>query len=254
MEINFIGQCGFIFKTNELSIAIDPMLDELIEHGVNWRIYPPVFAPEELAVDYIICTHEHVDHMAMDTVRGALKSHPNTKIIVPKGCVKLLLEAEILAENIVGINDGETVDLEFGVKVSGISTAHPIHQVDANGDDCNLACCIEFDGKKIVHLGDTYYTERLKDSLKNLGDIDLFFTPINGMDEDKAKRGLIGNMSCEESAKLAVELGAKLTIPTHFDMIVGNTENPDNFIKELQKIDRNSKYIIPVIGKKIIVE
>ena len=40
MTINYIGQCGFIICTDELALAIDPVLNDLIDaKGVSLRRY-----------------------------------------------------------------------------------------------------------------------------------------------------------------------------------------------------------------------
>ncbi len=82
---------------------------------------------------------------------------------------------------------------------------------------------------------------------------DVLFPPINGRDEVREAKGIIGNLSCNEAAVLADKLGVELVIPTHFDMIVGNTANPDEFREYLLKLNPNNKFIIPVLSKECFV-
>lgn len=256
IEIEYLGQCGFIVRSESVSVAIDPVLNDLADDdGNSIRLYPAVFPAKELQVDYVLCTHDHIDHLALETVTEVAKSSVKTGFIVPSGCIVAMVQNGIPEDRILGIKDLETVDIENGkLCVTGISTAHPVHQTDENGLDHNLAYCIVADGKQLVHLGDTYRTERLTENLKKQGKIDVFFPPINGRDEEREAQGIIGNLSAEEAAEFAVDLKAEMTIPTHFDMVKGNTEDPQKFADALLRLNEKAKYEIPKFGKNIILE
>lgn len=250
MKIIYLGQCGFLFENENVKFAIDPVLNDIYDDdGNNIRLYPAVMKPEMLEVDYIFCTHEHIDHMDIPTLKQCIKAHPDIDLIVPKGSVSLLVNEGICENNIIGILDAEKIKLNSSLTVTGISTAHPEHKVDENGMDQNLAYNIECDGKRYVHLGDTYITNRLYNSLKDIPDIDILFAPINGRDEEREAIGIIGNMSCEEVAKLSDDLKVKCTVPMHFDMVVGNTEDPQKFVEELYKLDDKANYWIPKLNQ-----
>ncbi|MCQ2602162.1 MAG: MBL fold metallo-hydrolase, partial [Treponema sp.] len=222
-------------------------LCDLIENGTSIRNYPPVMAAEDLNADYILCTHDHIDHLAVETVSKAAASS-KTKFIVPEGCVEILAELGIPSDRITGIADQETKVFEkFSVK--GISTAHPVHQKDSNGKDRNLAFAISIDDRQIVHLGDTYYTARLEKALKELNAIDIFIVPINGMDDEKAKAGIIGNLSIEEAADLCSKLDVANAVPSHFDMVKGNTADPIEFEKLMKEKCPEQKVWIPELDK-----
>lgn len=234
-EIKYYGQCGFSLASEGVSVAIDLVLNDLFDDDGNpIRNYPPVCKPEDVKVDYVLCTHEHIDHMAIQTIKGIADSSPETVFVLPKGCAAFLTDEGIKSERVIGLSDGETISLKNGkLKITGLSVAHPVHMLDTDGNDRNLAYAIDIKGQTFVHLGDTYYTERLFEELRTVGNIDVLFTPINGMDEEKAKIGLIGNMSYQESADLAKALGVKMAVPTHFDMVIGNTEDPEKFVNAL---------------------
>lgn len=244
MNIKFLGQCGFVFESEKISFAIDPVLNDLVENGQSIRNYPPVFEPEELNVNYVFCTHNHIDHLALETVSKIADKNQNTEFIIPNGCINILKKQGINSERIHGLKAGETLFLE-GLKVLGISTAHPVHNVEDN-----LAYSIVFDGKHIVHLGDTYLTQQLKKDLLNIGKIDYFFPPINGMDEEKAAKGIIGNLNIKEAVELTNILQPEIVIPTHYDMVKGNTANPQEFVDEMKKVNSNQKIkILPLANK-----
>ena len=105
---------------------------------------------------------------------------------------------------------------------------------------------------RILHLGDTYLTNQLLEDLQKLPTPHLFLPPINGSDYFRTKRNCIGNLSSIEAARLSVLLHADLTIPTHFDMIEGNTVDPLNFVRELWSENPAAKWHIPALGERFI--
>lgn len=252
ISIEFLGQCGFRIATEKFSMAIDPVCNDLLdEQGKTIRNYPPVCTPEELNVDYIFCTHDHIDHMPKETLVRVAKHSEKTIFIVPKGCVQEVVSWGIAKEWVLGFAEEQKVvmgDSLFSWKA--FSAAHPVHKVDENGDNHNQVYCFEIDGKRLVHLGDTYLTERLLRDLKSIGMMNVLFPPINGRDEMREAQGIIGNLNYQEAADLAIELNADLVIPTHFDMVQGNTEDPEKFVAYLSQKDPKKKVWIPVLKEK----
>lgn len=243
-EITFLGQCGFKITFPTLTIAIDPCLNDLTENGSTIRLYPPVMEPEDLKAHYIFCTHDHIDHIAEETVSRIAENSPYTKFIIPSGCREFLNKLGVPDDRIITLNHNQTKTIEDTITVKGISTAHPVHQVDQNGQDHNLAYSIKINGIHLVHLGDTYHTQQLENDLLSLEKIHIFFPPINGMDDIRAKAGIIGNLSISEAADLTAKLKPQLTIPTHFDMVKGNTADPEEFVRQLKRVSSNLKTLV----------
>jgi hypothetical protein len=50
--------------------------------------------------------------------------------------------------------------------------------------------------------------------------------PINGRDARRYSSNIIGNMTYQEAADLVGGLPVELTVPAHFDMFDGNSEDP----------------------------
>lgn len=251
----YIGQCGYIFKYKDIVIAIDPVLNDLCnEAGESVRNYPSPFSSEQLKVDLVLCTHDHADHLAPETVEGLLKNK-DALLIIPEGCKGRADELGIDSKQVIGLNDKEIKALQIRgteIIINGISTAHPEHNVDSLGRDTNLAYSIIVGGKRILHLGDTYLTSRLLKELEQISNLDLFIAPINGRDIFRESRGIIGNMEAEEVANLASMMRPGLTIPSHYDMVEGNTVDPCRFVSAIYEIDNSIAWKLPVLGECII--
>lgn len=249
----YIGQLGFIYKYQDTVIYIDPVLNDMVDsQGKTVRYYEIPFSPEQVEADYVFGTHGHDDHIAKETIRGIAKNDKHTKFIIPIGCKCILEECEVASERVVGMQDGKKYELG-NMTITSFSAAHPEHVLDEDNPDMALGYCMQFGDKiTVVHLGDTYLTQKVYESLKGLNTPNILFTPINGGDYFRTARNCIGNLEAEEAARLAIDLHADMTIPAHYDMIKGNTVNPWRFVETLHAEAPYAKFHLPVLGERFI--
>ena len=246
-----LGQCGFVWK-QRVTVYIDPVLNDMKdETGASKRLYPPPFLPDAVRGDYVLCTHGHGDHMAVETLTGIAAFDDHMRFVVPEAWEDTLVEAGIKRERILGARAGKRMELP-GITIDPISAAHPVHETDDRGRNTALCYHVVMGNVRLMHLGDTYLTDWLLENLRRLPAPHLFFPPINGGDYFRTKRDCIGNLSYVEAAGLASLLHADLTIPTHFDMIRGNTIDPLIFAGELMEQNPGAKWHIPALGERFI--
>ncbi|MGN1031256.1 MAG: MBL fold metallo-hydrolase, partial [Butyricicoccaceae bacterium] len=234
------------------TVYIDPVLNGMPdEDGCERRLYPIPFKPDTVRADYLICTHGHSDHLAMQTVTAAAAADPHLKLIVPRGCVPLLKDSRIAPERIIPADAGKMMELP-GLTVRPVSAAHPVHQTDEAGADLALCYSLRMGQTELLHLGDTYLTGQLLHDLQALPAPHLFFPPINGSDYFRTARDCIGNLEPLEAARLAAMLHADLSIPTHFDLVQGNTMDPLRFAQALWQENPAAKWHIPALGERFL--
>lgn len=249
----YIGQCGIVIKWAGQILMIDPVLNDITTaDGVTRRHYPAPFAPDALAPDWVICTHGHSDHLAPATVGPLAAAFPETRFLLPAGCRQQAAALGIAPERMTLLVPGGSAQLSEGLSIRALSAAHPTHICDPSDPAMALSYALELGGIRVVHLGDTYLTEALLSDLQGLEPPHIFLPPINGDDRFRAMRRCIGNLEAEEAAKLAAHLGADLTIPTHYDMMQGNTVDPLRFAAELRRISPASRWRIPALGEKLL--
>lgn len=257
----FLGQTGAAFRFRGRTYLIDPMLVDLFEYGQYWRTYEVPFSPDEIQADYVLCTHSHIDHMSCETIRGLIKANPDIRFVFPTGCEKYvrtfldqLFSSGIIkadGDNLVPVKPGQQLKLG-DIYVTAFSTAHPRHIYDEEDESMSLGYSLLFDDYRVTHLGDTFLTDELYGTLREFH-TDAFFPPVNGDDFFRRRRGIIGNMEAEEEALLADDIGAGISFPMHFDLIRGNTCDPERFVNRLYQINPERKCRIPVPGQKVVL-
>lgn len=225
----FLGQTAFAFKYKETVLYIDPMLNDLKDdNGKSLRNFPSPLNPSSVKADFVFCTHGHIDHFADPSVKNILTSNPDAKLFIPSGCNKFISDYGINKNQVISLSPEENCETtDFSIKA--ISAAHPQHIYDKTNPDMALGYIISFGNIRIAHLGDTYLTKELYNELSSCGKIDVIFVPVNGTDFFRAEQNLVGNLEPEEAAVLCQKLKVNLAIPTHYDMIKGNTVNPIRF-------------------------
>ena len=208
MIIRFLGQSGYIIKTDKAEIVIDPYLSDCVNRVAGRpRTLPIPINPQNISCEAVICTHNHLDHLDPDTV--AQINDKQFFITTNEGKTEL---NKLGKEQVVSLNVGESTvigDIE-------ITAVFADHTVEAFG------LIVKAENKTLYFSGDTLYNEKLFDIAKYKPDIT--FICINGR---------LGNMNVDEALITAKRIGAKINIPNHYDMFASNSENPYLFSENI---------------------
>ena len=204
MKIRFLGQSGYLLESGNYSIMIDPYLSDSVNRASGKaRLLPIPIEPRDFSCDAVICTHDHLDHLDPDTVTAMKDSQ---LFITTNGGKERL--AALGRNNVTAIVEGESVKIgDFA-----ITAVFADHTVEAFG------VIVKAEGKTLYFSGDTLYNEKLFGIKKYSPDVT--FICINGR---------LGNMNVEEALVTAKQIGARINIPTHYDMFASNSEDPRLF-------------------------
>ena len=245
----WFGQMGFALKMGSKTLFVDLFLPG------GERVRPnPATAEEICGVDFFFGTHNHGDHIDRRMWPVYAKNNPNAKFFVPDLLKKGVAERTgIDIERFIGINDGCSVTVD-GITVTGVASAHEFLDQDAEtGRYPHMGYVIEANGCKVYHSGDCCNYEGLQTKLSKFGQFNVMFLPINGRSGRQYAHNIIGNFTYQEAVDLAGMLQPKLVVPGHYDMMLGNTQDPYLFADFLESKYKGQKYWIGWYGEKVEV-
>ena len=204
MKVTWLTQAGLLFENENIKILVDPYLsDSLSKKGAKFARRMPIDERYfECDPDIILITHEHEDHLNVETLSRILEksTHPIT-FLAPYSAYKKLLELGG-EHNYVMLNP-HSVWGERGV------TFYATH---AEHSDRSAVGFIIDDGRKTYYVsGDTLYNYDVIDDVLDLAPdgVDYAFLPINGKGN---------NMNAKDAADFAYEIGAKCAVPLHYGL------------------------------------
>lgn len=245
-SICYLGQVGFLLQRAGVTLVIDPYLSDSVDRLPGtpknfWvRAYAPPFQPEELKeVDLVLCTHDHLDHVDPQTLRGIATASPNCRFFAPKLSVATMIENGLPAERIDKVNEGDVLTFH-GIRIEPVASAHETYEKDEEGNQRFLGYLIHWDGVTLYHAGDTISTPELVQTLSKHR-IDVGFLPINGRNEERHKLGIVGNLTSAEAVELATDLKFDLLIPTHHDLYPNNGTTLAEFVSAWEKLPASKR-------------
>lgn len=209
MNIKFLGQTGYIITTSTTEIILDPYLSESVNRVEGRpRMLPIPIEPKSICCDAVICTHNHLDHLDPDTVSEIGKEQFYVTTNEGKEELKRLGRY-----NVTALEPGDSL-MVGDIKVTAVFADHTVEAI-------GLIVCGE--GNTLYFSGDTLFNEKLFDISAYKPDIT--FICINGR---------LGNMNVNQALITAEKIGARVNIPSHYDMFSSNSEDPALFTENIK--------------------
>jgi len=235
----WLGQSGFVIKYREMILYIDPYLSERQTARYKDTDQPrvrmtaaPLRGWQVRHADLILCTHRHGTHMDVGSLPAMLRGSRGARLVLPKSAAGY---AHAQGIDYVRMT---TTDVDLPVEFSKQGESCHIEAVPAaheevdfrplEGHGC-LGYLLRFGGWTIYHSGDCVPYEGLAERLKPRR-VSVALLPINGRD---AARGVPGNFTIEEAARLAEEIRAEWLVPMHYDMFSFDTVDVNRFIDHM---------------------
>lgn len=248
----WLGQSGFLIQFQGKHLLFDPYLSDSLSKKYaqtdkpHTRISELVVEPSLLnMIDVVTSSHNHTDHLDAETLLPIFEQNPTVKFVIPEANRAFVCERLQCENNFpIGLNDLQSIDIE-GFTITGVPAAHNSIERDEAGNLKFMGFIVAFGNYKVYHSGDTLWYDGIVETLKPF-QVDVAFLPING---NKAERRVAGNLNYEEAARLGKEIGAKLTIPHHYDLFEFNTENPENFAQKAEEY--GISYKVLQLGERV---
>jgi L-ascorbate metabolism protein UlaG (beta-lactamase superfamily) len=184
--------------------------------------------PEEVTnADFVICTHDHADHIDPESIPIISRSSEQAKFIVPECARQTMLDFSISDERIHTLKGNDTLTIS-GIAIAAVPAKHERFDKDEIKGYPYLSYVIKIEGLNLLHAGDTIpYVGQIEKFRPY--EIDLAFVPINGRDRFRHDLEFEGNFNCIEAVDFAHGVAAGLTVPMHYNMFSINTGNVDEF-------------------------
>ncbi len=230
IPVTMLGQSGCKFSFPETTLFIDPYLSnsaQVLDSPDLVRMTPIPFPPNMVTnADWILITHEHIDHCDPHTLPKIALASPQARFIGPQPVLNRLIQFGISEKRCVLATE-QWASLAKNLQVRAVPAAHPNIVRDAQG---NLECVgylISYYGRNIYLAGDTFAHHEIIESLNEHAPIHTAFLPVNEHNFFRAQRGIIGNMSVHEAFQFAEAIGVRQVVPVHWDMFALNGVNPN---------------------------
>lgn len=246
LHLWWLGQSGFLVQWHGQHLLMDPYLsDSLTEkyEGTDKphvRMTERVVAPERLDfVDVVTSSHNHTDHLDGQTLVPLWNANPGLKLLVSRANVDFAADRlRVRSERLTPVRVGEPIQID-PFTFHAIPAAHETLEQDENGDHRFIGFVVQAGPWTLYHSGDCVPYPGLVDQLK-AWKVDIACLPINGRDP---ARGVAGNFTAEEAARLGKQIHAWLVIPCHYEMFEFNTVSPQEFVRAARQIGQEYRLL-----------
>lgn len=225
--IHWFEQNAYALKDSQGTVVlVDPYFPHERPAERFIRSEPPVIEAE-LPTDYVLLTHDHMDHTNPETIARIHAAWPEAQYVGPEDAiVRVLDQTEVDADHTTVIAAGDTVTLgpltvhafwsklTEGDPAAGIPPANAVH----------LGYVIEMEGRKLYVTGDM---------INNFAEHDELIAPIAALEPE------IGFLTThptegefpffEGSVQIAIKLGLKAAVPAHYACFARRTYDPQQW-------------------------
>jgi L-ascorbate metabolism protein UlaG (beta-lactamase superfamily) len=263
VAIQFHCQVSIAIKAAGKVIYFDPWYSDFFVEALvgtpsaTRRKRPPPLEPEDVAnADYILITHDHLDHLDPGTVPAAARRSARSHFIVPQAGQKHLLALGVPAERItaIRIQEEETLSplLDFGgFSVTAVKGNHDGFDYDPEHGYPWLGYILRINSLTFLHIGDTRPFDGQVEALKPFG-VDVACLPINGGTHRTRSLGFKGNFNYQEAADIGVAIGADWIIPMHYGVMTDNDEKGYRFVEYIEERYPQQRFHMLRPGETII--
>lgn len=216
MALWWLAQAGFVFKTDQGKVVyLDPYLSNVVERAFGFkRLSLAPIQVDDVRADWVISSHEHLDHMDTDALPIIAANCPGCRFAGPKPCVPEFEKMGIAMDRFILLEPGRKYSLD-GVALTTARSDHGELSPDA------LSLRLDFGKVRVLFTGDTAMNVPLMQPLMTPRP-DVFLPCINGR---------FGNLDGEQAAELTALVAPRVVVPCHFWMFKEHNGDPEAFVQ-----------------------
>lgn len=252
--VTWLGHSSLLIQMHGMNLLVDPVFTDrtspVLFAGPE-RFSEPVIELDELpALDLILLSHDHYDHLDMETIQ-ALDSK-TASFLVPLGVENHLERWGVSSDKIRHMAWWEEAEIN-GLTIVCAPARHYSGRYGLDAGNTLFASWILFDEyHKIFESGDSGFGGHFADIHERYGDFD--FVMIDCAQYDMKWHA--SHMFPEESANACEILGAQLAMPIHWGAYSLSTHGwddpPSRFVKAAET--RNLATVTPMLGETMDID
>jgi L-ascorbate metabolism protein UlaG (beta-lactamase superfamily) len=231
LVVTMVGHASVLIQLHGRNILVDPVWSERAS-PVTWagpkRVTRPGIAFDELPpIDAVLVTHNHYDHMDVETLRRLHAAH-RPLIVTPLGN-DVIVRRAVPGVGVVALDWHHSCALASGIHV----TAVPAHHWSARGrGDRRMALwsgfVIQSPNHLIYNVGDTAYGDGdiFRDVRARFGGPDLAIIPIGAYEPRWFMSD--GHVNPEEAVRMMLDCGAAQALGVHWGTFQLTDESRDD--------------------------
>lgn len=212
----WLAQAGFVFKSCTGAVMyLDPYLSNVVEKAFGFkRLSLPPIATGEVRADWVLNSHEHLDHLDTEALPVIAGRNPACRFAGACSCVPEYRKMSIQEDRITLLEPGNRYALD-SVEVVAARSDHGELSPDA------LSLLLDFGQVRVLYTGDTAMNLPRMQPLIDLTP-DVLLVCINGR---------FGNLDAGEAAELAGIVSPRVVVPCHFWMFKEHNGDPEAFVQ-----------------------
>ena len=252
--IVWFGHSSYLIRIENKNFLIDPVfsgnaapLSFMVKAFPGSNIYKPEDMP---AIDYLILTHDHYDHLDFKTVRK-LRSKVD-KIYCSLGVSSHLKYWGFDSNNIIEMDWWETQQLENHISLTAAPARHFSGRGIKRGQTFWSSFILKTRDHNLYLGGDSGYDSHFKEIGNKYGPFDIAILEAG---QYNTMWPLI-HMMPEETVQAAVDLNAKALLPVHwgkFTLAMHAWNDPVKRVLDKAK-ELNMKVLTPKIGQPLLLD
>lgn len=250
----WLGHSSCYLQLGGKKILVDPVFgDHASPFSFSTKAFAgkyPYSAADMPDTDHLLFTHDHWDHLEYPTAL-ALKNRTGL-VVCPLGLGAHLESWGYPGERVFEGDWNDVLEAEQGLRIHFVPSRHFSGRTLTRNKSLWTGFVLESRDKRIYISGDGGYGRHFAEAGRRFGSFDLAIME-NGQYDDNWK---YMHMAPEESARAALDLGAKAVLPVHSGRFSISNHAWDDPLVRLKRAGRDKEYrlITPVIGQVVYLE
>ncbi len=213
MRVFWFGHSSVLVEIDGVRIMTDPVLSQRVspvQFAGPARMHPPPIALDQLAgIDAVVISHDHYDHLDMDTVRHLAGA--GTHFYVGLGIGAHLERWGVPASQIHEMDWWDHAEVK-GVTLHCTPARHYSGRKSMDNSTLWTSWMLKGPGHSVYYSGDTGYAPHFSDIRKRLGAPDLSLMKVGAYGDT----WLDIHMGPEAAIQAQLDLGARTMLPVHW--------------------------------------